>query len=389
MRAIWFAVMALAGMTILATGGSAQDGAQSAESAFLSEMFSDAPLSEDRFAAPLLQQVPFPQLKAIIEEIKAAVGPAVMVQAKGGPEFVVVTKTHDLPVTLVLDADNRITGILFKPPVARNLSLADALKALGPDTAYLVLKNGKPLAQQRAAEALAVGSAFKLGVLAAIKDRIDAGDLKWDSIVTLSAAHKSLPTGLLQDWPEGSPLTLHTLAALMISISDNTAADALLDVAGRDAVAVKLGTESVLSTREVFVLKADASLRARYTEGDAAAALADVAKTPLPDVSSVSAAHQQGVEWYVSLTTLCGLIGEVGGLDVMHINPGVADRGDWTRIAFKGGSETGVLNLTTEVVGSNGDTYCVAATWNRDAAIDEMTTIGAFGGVLKALAQNP
>ena len=35
-----------------------------------------------------------------------------------------------------------------------------------------------------------------------------------------------------------------------------------------------------------------------------------------------------------------------------------------TTVAYKGGSEIGVLNLTTQVTGKDGSTYCVAFTWN-------------------------
>ena len=389
MRRIFVALLIFAGFA-LAHPAAAQESAQAPESAFLQEMFSDEPLKKERFAPSLLEQVPFEQLKAIVDEIKALVGPVVMTQAKGGASYTVVTKTHIVPVQIMLDADNRIGGIFFQSPMKSNMTIEEALAGLGSDAAYLVTRNGEPLQAQRADEALAVGSAFKLGILAVLKDEIDAGPRTWDDVTTLQPHHRSLPTGILQDWPVGAPLTLHTLASLMISLSDNTATDVLLDVAGREAVAKKLGVERVLSTREFFVLKADAPLRARFTEGDADAALADAAKVELPMVAGIHPAHQQGVEWYLPLTTLCGLIGEVGGLDVTQINPGVADRTDWQSVSFKGGSEAGVLNLTTQVVARNGDVYCVAATWNEaDGAVAESAKMGAFAGVLKTLAQNP
>src|SRR5690606_39753601 len=50
----------------------------------------------------------------------------------------------------------------------------------------------------------------------------------------LEAGDVSLPTGILQEWPVGTPMTIQSLATLMISISDNTATDVLLRVAGRD-----------------------------------------------------------------------------------------------------------------------------------------------------------
>ena len=82
----------------------------------------------------------------------------------------------------------------------------------------------------------AVGSAFKLAVLAALKDQVAAGALAWDDVATLEAGHISLPSGILQAWPVGSPLTIHTLASLMISVSDNTATDALIALLGRDLI---------------------------------------------------------------------------------------------------------------------------------------------------------
>ena len=101
------------------------------------------------------------------------------------------------------------------------------------------------------------GSAFKLGILKALRDEIDAGAHKWDEVVTLGATDISLPSGVLQNWPVGSPFTLHTLAGEMISISDNTAADALLRVVGRDKVEAALGhcAEVLITTRELFTLE--------------------------------------------------------------------------------------------------------------------------------------
>ena len=44
----------------------------------------------------------------------------------------------------------------------------------------------------------------------------------------------------MHTWPEGSPLTLHTAAVLLVSLSDNTAADLLLAELGRDRVEASL-----------------------------------------------------------------------------------------------------------------------------------------------------
>jgi hypothetical protein len=53
------------------------------------------------------------------------------------------------------------------------------------------------------------------------------------------------------------------------------------------------------------------------------------------------------VEWFFSTRELCALMAEVRGQPLMQVNPGVANPEDWETISFKGGSEPGVLNLTT------------------------------------------
>jgi hypothetical protein len=53
---------------------------------------------------------------------------------------------------------------------------------------------------------------------AASKCEIAAGMLQWEQVINLEASWKSLPSGILQNWPDGSPLTLQTLASLAVSI---------------------------------------------------------------------------------------------------------------------------------------------------------------------------
>jgi hypothetical protein len=69
----------------------------------------------------------------------------------------------------------------------------------------------------------------------------------------------------------------------------------------------------------------------------------------------------------------------------MSINPGVARAKDWQRLAFKGGSEPGVLNLTTSLLGKTGKRYCVAATWNHDSSLDDVRFMSLYSGLLETL----
>ena len=69
---------------------------------------------------------------------------------------------------------------------------------------------------------MAIGSTFKLYVLSALSHAIARGEHRWDEVVTLN--QRSFPSGQMQDWPRSTPVTLQTLATMMIAISDNTVA---------------------------------------------------------------------------------------------------------------------------------------------------------------------
>jgi beta-lactamase class A len=365
-----------------------------AEIAAIEATLRPGPVDSNLFAPEFLRAVPPAQLQATLDQITAQVGPVLAVEPRGGTSYSVETATHRMPTEITLDAAGRIVGLLFQPAVAKALSAEQVLAnmaAIAPQFGLLVTRDGAPLHAVASDTPLSVGSAFKLGVLKALRDEIDAGRHDWSDVVQLAEANKSLPSGTLQTWPVGSPLTLHTLAALMISISDNTATDALIHTLGRERVETVLGIAPVLTTRELFTLKAEPELRARYLSGNLAEqrrVLTELAELPLPDVATAMSLYDPGMEWNLTATALCGLIDTVADLDVMAINPGVANRSDWDRVAFKGGSETGVLNLTTTVQAEDGTRYCIAATWNGPQAIDQTAATTAYASLLALLARS-
>ena len=63
----------------------------------------------------------------------------------------------------------------------------------------------------------------------------------------------------------------------------------------------------------------------------------------------------------------------------------MATPGDFARVSYKGGSEPGVLNLTTQVTTQAGRTLCVSATWNRPEALEETTFLGLYAATLNLL----
>jgi beta-lactamase class A len=273
------------------------------------------------------------------------------------------------------------------------------LRELQPSTgtvSYVIREGGTERAALEATAPLAIGSAFKLAVLAALRDEIAHGRRHWNDVVPLEARWKTLPSGVIRTWPDKTPITLATYAAEMISISDNTAADALVRIAGPSALAAYAGRNSpFLTTREMFVLKSapGAAQRAAYLAASTPAARASVLHAvdamPLPPIDQLVPTPILAIEWHYSVRELCDLIGRVADLPLMSINPGLADAASFRRVAYKGGSDIGIINMTTQVTTKRGTRICFSATLNDQAkAVNENTFFTAYSSVLGALANN-
>ena len=249
---------------------------------------------------------------------------------------------------------------------------------------------------QKAERPLAIGSAFKLFVLAELVRQVKAGERRWSDVVPLGAP--SLPSGLLQDWPKGSPLTLHSLAALMISRSDNSAADTLLAALGREKVEALLPELGIaaparnspfLATREAFVLKyGDPALLRRWTAADEAGrrALLD-GELAAVEAESLDRTRFTGrptaigeAEWFASPADLVRTLdwlrrsGDATALELLAINPGLerGPAGDFAYVGYKGGSEPGVVSMSFLLRSREGRWMAVSAVWNEGtAALDE------------------
>ncbi len=335
--------------------------------------------------------VPDAQLTALVDRLVKQTGPALSVTGDKGA-YMIRTETHEIPVEISLDGNGKILGLFFSPPEVLTEGPAATLAAFEafPGTvSYLVTSDGKTLFDRNADTPLAVASAFKLGVLKVLLEDIAAQKRSWQDIVTLQPQDKSLPTGRLQTFPDGSPLILHTLATVMIAESDNTATDMLMRVLGADRVANALGLPSVLSTRQAFSLKADPELAQEYAaapETEKPAIASKAAAGPLPAVTDVLGPMTTGVEWSLSNAKLCALMGDVSTADVFSVNPGPVRTGDWQSVAYKGGSETGVLNLTAWLMGKDERPVCLSVTINDTAAIDETKAAGLFTRLAHQLA---
>jgi len=351
------------------------------------------------FSSDFLAQIPVARLDAVVAGLKTNLGAYMSISGTQGDYTAQFEKGTD-EVLVHLDADNRIDSMLLKPPKVQAGSLDDGLRtlrALKPSTgmlSYVILAGRSERAALDASAPLAVGSTFKLAVLAALRDEIAHGRRHWADVVPLDARWKSHPTGVIRTWPDKTPLTLASYAAEMISISDNTAADALVRIDGPAALAPYAGRNvPFLTTRETFTLKSTsaAAQRAAYLAASTPAARTAVLRAvdamPLPPLSQFVTTPILGVEWHYSVRQLCDLMGRVADLPLMSINPGVADAESFRQVAFKGGSDVGIINLTTQVTTKRGTRLCFSATLNDLAAdVNGSAFTTAYGAVVSALA---
>lgn len=362
--------------------------------AALERLFTTEPLQAEWFTDDFLAEVPTAQLTTILMQITDQLGAYRRVEGDESP-FTVVFASGTATAQIALDAQARISGLFFSdltPNVENTDEAIAGFETLSGQVSVVALENEQERAALDADTPLAVGSSFKLAVLSALQDQIRAGAHAWDEVVQLEPEWKSLPSGILQDWPDGAPLTLQTLATLMISQSDNTATDALIAIVGREAVEAKTErNRPFLTTREAFQLKdpVNAQLLDRYRTGDEAAkraVLRELQALPLPSANTfTNEPTALEVEWFFTVRELCDLMAQVQTLPLMSVNPGVTNPDRWARVAFKGGSEPGVLNLTTWLTAQGGTSYCVSATNNQNAPIDEAAFISPYNGLVETL----
>jgi len=322
-------------------------------------------------------------------------------------------KGFSSPVAIVLDRapPYLVSGLLIGPLVPKAKSIDEVIAQLKrlPGTTSLFVATLEPdamhpIAELNADQPLAIGSAFKLYVLAELIRQIAAQDRRWTDVTPLDNNARSLPSGFLRDWPAGSPLTLHTLAALMISQSDNTAADHLIHLLGRDQVEKVLGVTGqaqpqqnipFLTTVEMFKLKGEPSgrLMADYLAASPAGRLkllngpvAEFSREAIEFPSTPS--HIADVEWFASTSDLGRVMQWIhtqtasdrtsAARQILAINPGLQlSKERWKYVGYKGGSEPGVLNLTYLLETSDNRWLTVSATWNDpDKILDEPRFLG-------------
>jgi beta-lactamase class A len=375
---------------------------------------------EEYFAPAFLSAVPAAQFTGILDSIIAQHGQPLYVvsdtrRSKTGAtiQYAFERAVATVELDIVAAQPNQVIGLLITGFAASDDSLGKVeadIKALPGKSGFLVANlddagNAKLLTAHNPEAQFAIGSTFKLYILAELANQVRSGERKWSDVAPL--AYRSFSSGGTRSWPKNSPATLHTLAGWMISVSDNSATDSLLFALGREAVERRLAsighsdpdkTLPFLSTVEAFALKANPALRQRFLTASEAAQRdlldSEAANLTLDKIDnellSKGPAAIDTVEWFASPTDILWLMAHLKAqkndeaLAIMGINPGISPAAakKWRYVGYKGGSEPGVISMTFLLQSPSGQWKVVTGSWNNTAAEVDNTK---FAGLMERL----
>ncbi|MDB5711540.1 MAG: hypothetical protein JWL96_3610 [Sphingomonas bacterium] len=364
------------------------------------------------FAPSFLAQVPEPQIRAISIQLRESMGKAVSIAEIDAvqPNAARIRITFErgivsMNLAIEQEAPNRIIGLLVTGTTATEASLDAVVTALKAEPgltgfSFARLDNGPPTASLslNADRPAAIGSAFKLAILAELIRATNHGERHWDDMVTLDGS--PLPGGVYMQKPAGTQMTLREVTEKMISVSDNSATDVLLALLGRDKVEAMLPVigwrdaarnRPMLSTLDMFKLKGlqGGALGRRWSTLDEAGKRAllasDVTPAPItaldPMLFRDNKPRLLDVEWFASPADLVRTMdwirrntGKGPGAEarrILAMNPGVgpAAAANWAYVGYKGGSEPGVISMSFLLQAKDGHWYALSASWNNPVAV--------------------
>lgn len=390
-------------------------------------LFNKETAYDSYFAPNFLEAIPPSQLDRLISDISAQYGRAIRVVSitadsqNGG---MIKIQFERAVATVLLYTDNRspfrVTGLRlegFEIEGDDYQAIINEIRALPGNNNFAIHRLNEAgqqfVAGHNGDSQLAIGSVFKLYILAELADQIASGQKRWSDVAILSP--KSTTSGGTQNWPEGTPLTLQSLATLMISISDNNTTDTLLRHLGRSNVerqVRQIGHSNIdkmlpfLSTAELFTLKMrrNKKLRERYisaNESEQQRLLIGNAKDLTIDKYDATQFGSgplfiDNIEWFASPADIARVMNKLRNssdpivAQILSLNSGIAsgDARRWNYLGYKGGSEPGVISMSFLVQSKNGEWYSVSGGWNNPRQeVDQGKWVAIMTRVLNILAQ--
>lgn len=376
-------------------------------SAELLQILKGSKTEETFFASSFLEAVPLSQFRTLLAQLRSQYGEPLFVKR------VIPASDHDGTIEFQFEkAVVAMRMVIDRNPPKPVIGLLVTGANVSEDTIDKVIQDFEKLpgtagfqivelsgtgnglnigVNQR--HAFAIGSVFKLYVLAELSFQISKGERRWSDVALVT--ERSLPSGILQNWPDNTPMTLQGLATLMITASDNTATDQLIDEIGRDRLEMTVMTSGskndlktlpLLKTREAFALKMPdrEKLRRQYINASlgerkrilaqnqdqlaiGSIAIANLANEPQ---------HIETIEWFASPADVVGLLvlmhrrNETVLKNILSSNPVIppGDAKRWKYLGGKGGSEPGVISYAFLAISKKGTDYAISGSWNNPEA---------------------
>lgn len=159
------------------------------------------------------------------------------------------------PPATQISAASKAAPLPAKPVVKpENLALKQSVQTVidrypgfQPHVAIVDVKGG--VVDVAGAAVVPAASTIKIPLLIALFQQIDRGEIKLDEQLTLQKSMLAAGSGSLSKSPEGSKFSVQEVATKMITISDNTAANLLIDrLWGKDKLNLQFQSWGLLHT---------------------------------------------------------------------------------------------------------------------------------------------
>lgn len=385
----------------------------------------------ERFAPVFLDEVPAGEVSGVFDQFRP-MGPWTPVDLDTVGSDAVITLHNDSGeqwrMTISVNDVGAIITLFFQPhtddrePANTWADVHEQFTAFDADVGLLaarVTDDGQcePVTDIEPREPRPMASIFKLYVLGAVTEAVENGAAQWSQQLTITDNVRSLPTGKLQENPDGSQVLLSQAAAGMIAISDNTAADMLMQVVGRSAVETTMAdmghaepalNKPFITTRELFSVgwgpddqrerfdAADESERRQLLDGLTPGELTVTGG----DVDAP--AWNSGVDWFGNAYDICAAMVNLHERDrddpdttmlrtILGHNRGVTiNESQWPYVAYKGGSAPGVLTGSWYAERADGERFVYvmqAASDDASELSDHAPFFGLAEDAFKLLAQ--
>ena len=242
-----------------------------------------------------------------------------------------------------------------------------------------------PIAGTNTDLSLPLASIFKLYVLLAVAEAVQAGSLEWTDPLTITKEAKAVGSAGLQELAPGAQVSVRKAAQEMISASDNMATDLLIARLGPGAVERALVTAGhhdpasmtpFPTMHELFSIGwGQPDLREQWKQASPQVRAQLLEQTnsrpfqPDPDRTGTPASGY-GAEWYGSASDICRVhaalqavaVGEAAPVrEILSAVPGIGlDESKWPYIGAKGGNLPGDLTFSWYAVDRTGQPWVVS-----------------------------